>query len=99
MMNLLKQIVAIIMLGCLIVALLYIGVAIVLVALGVGAVAAIWFAIRFYFIRRDIKTVLHEYHTTTSYADALRQRQPDAEPQGEIIEVEYTEVPDKKNQH
>lgn len=102
MLQILQQIVVIILLGCLFVALLYFGAILFVAALVVGALATLYFSIRFYFLRRKLKGALAEYHDTR-FSDAYTDTtQGESVHDMSVIDVEYTEVeetaePNKKD--
>lgn len=93
--NILRQLFALIVLGCIFFILLHIGVAIFLVTLAVAAIALIWFGIRFYLLRKNISEALREYQDTR-YTSAFERSRDEDTLQGEVIDAEYEEVKAEK---
>lgn len=93
MANILKQILGLLVLGCLFVVLVQIGIAVFLVALAVAAIAAIWFTIRVIVLRKDIRSTVQEYNNM-KYSDAFRNAEGERVDviEGEVIEADYVEV-------
>lgn len=94
-MQLLKNIVALVIFFCVAALLLYVGVALLLVALVVGMVAAVWYAIKFYFIRKELVNTMRE-HQDTRFHQSVRR---DSQDEGTIIEGEFTEVDSEEESH
>lgn len=96
MANILKQLLGLVILGCLFIVLVQIGIAVFLVALAIAAIAAIWFTIRVIVLRKDIKSTLHEYNSM-KYSDAFRNDSGERMDviDGEVIEAEYVEIDEK----
>lgn len=91
-MYILQQIFVVILLGCLFIALLYFAATIIVAALVVGALATLYFSVRFYFLRRKLQGALAEYHQTHSYSDAFRRDADTSTHDMSVIDVEYVEV-------
>lgn len=88
-MQLIKNIFALLIFFCIAALLLYVGVALFLVALGVGLVAAVWYAVKFYFIRKELVQTIREHENTRSHHSVRRDR---TEEDATIIEGEFVEV-------
>lgn len=87
-MDIIRNLFALVVFVCLAVLLLYIGAALLLVALVVGAIAAVWYGIKFYFIRKELTAALRE-HEETRFHHATRQQ---ADTEGAVIEGEFVEI-------
>lgn len=87
-MDLIRNLLSLLLFFCVAALLLYVGVAIFLVALVVGAIAAVWYGIKFYFIRKELKEVIHEYEDTRFHSATRRN---DAV-EGEVIDGDFVEV-------
>lgn len=88
MLDLLKGLFTLTVIGFILYGLLLIGIALLPVILLIVGVAFILFFIKFYRIRKDLEKAMRE-HKETSFHDAMRRDES-----GDIIEVEYYEVND-----
>lgn len=93
-MDFIKNLFALIVFFCVAALLLYVGVAVLLVALAVGAVAAVWYAVKFYFIRRELVQTMREHQNTRFHSAVRRDRK---EEQGDVIDGEFVELDDEKD--
>lgn len=88
-MQFIKNLVALLVFFCLAALLIYVGVALFLVALGVGLVAAVWYAVKFHFIRKELVQAVREHQDTRFHHGVRRDR---AEEDVTVIEGEFVEV-------
>jgi uncharacterized protein YacL len=92
-MRLLQNIIALIIFFCLAAALIYVGVYILLAILIVTAIAFAWYGVKFWFLRREIQSVMRE-HQGTSFSDAMRRRKEEQD-EGPVIDGEFEEIDEK----
>lgn len=88
-MELIKHILSLFFFLCVAALLLYVGAAVFLVALVVGLIAAIWYGIKFHFIRKELTETLREHQNTRFHGSIHRDA---GEEQGTVIEGEFIEV-------
>lgn len=89
-MKLLQNLIALFFFVCLAALIIYIGAYVLLLLLVVGVVAYAWYAVKFWFLRKEIQEAVRE-HQGTSFHDALRRAQ-DEQTGGPVIDGEFEEI-------
>lgn len=93
-MRLLQNIIALLVFFCLAAALIYVGVYILLAVVIVTAIAFVWYGVKFYFLRKEIESVIRE-RQGHSFSDAMRQAR-DQQEGGTIIDGEFEDITEQK---
>lgn len=94
MTKILQQLLALAVLALVAFILFNIGLALVVVFLVVGAIAALWLGIKFYFIRKELIKAVREHEDTRFYSEMRGKASSDNQViEGEFVEVDETRKP------